>query len=146
MAALDRLAPPDFYHRLDRLRAEWHADASTFTEPDSPEGRYADGRRQDALDIHERKIAVQLRTLRRLIEQLPPRFHDRAMVEYEALKHARLVDRADWLGAITRLARIVSEWNNSRPPIIDCPSCGANLRGQQELRAHLLLVHQIEEG
>ena len=144
-AAQDRLSPDDFYLRLDRLRADWHSDPSTWTDPGSSEGRYADGRRQDALDIHEREIAAQMRTLRRLLKQLPPRFHDRAMVEYEELKRGRLVEGSDWLGAIARLRRSISEWDHSRPPLVECSECGLIVRGQRNLQTHLLLIHDIEE-
>ena len=145
-AAQDRLAAEDFYLRLDRLRSEWHSDPSLWTEPDSSEARYADTRRQDALDVHERRIAANLRNIRWLLEQLPPRFYDAATKQYEELKRGRLSKDADWLGAIVRLREIISQWDRSRPPVIRCDYCGLDVRGQQQLRTHLLLIHNLEES
>jgi hypothetical protein len=144
-APLDRLAPRDFYVRVDRLRADWHPDAALLTEPNSPEARYADYQRQDKLDRHERKIAAQLRTLKRLIEQLPPRFYERAISEYRTLERGRISESADWLGALHRLRQIIGQWDSSRPPLVPCPECRLEVRGQSELRRHRLLIHEFEE-
>ena len=144
--ALDRLDPRDFYTRLDALRDAWVGNPAIRTKPDSPEEHYADYRRQEAAELHEREIDQRLRYIGRLIQQLPPQFYGRANPLFITVKRARVADSVDGLGDIAQLRRIVSEWDHSRPPLVACPECGLEVRGQDNLKSHRQYVHNLEDG
>jgi len=117
-APLDRLAPEDFYRQLDHVRDDWDAD--------------------------EWRIARKLTKLRRLYEQLPLRYWDRAQPLLGVLVRARIANGQPWQAALLQLRAVVSEWDRARPPLLDCEICGVPLRGHPALANHYEIVHPLE--
>lgn len=118
-APLDRLSPRDFYKQLDRLAEHWNED--------------------------EYEIAARLKRLRHTFEHLPDRYYDRAMPQLGVIARARIVNGVPWQDAIRELAAIVSDWNLSRPALLQCDECGLLVRGHRRLLNHRQLVHGFEE-
>ena len=114
-AALDRLAPEDIYRQLDWLRDEWEGD--------------------------EYEIARKLTRLRRTLEHLPARYYERTHAPLETLARARIANGVPWRGALLELGALVSEWDRSRPPLLECEVCGIGVRGHPALANHYEIVH-----
>jgi hypothetical protein len=119
-APLDRITPRDFYRQIDWLRDEWNDD--------------------------ELQVARKLCRLRRLFEHLPTQFWQRAQVQLAVVSRARIANGVPWDQALTELGAIVSEWDNTRPPQLECSECGLIVRGHRRLLNHRLSVHGIEEA
>lgn len=114
-APLDRLAPQDIYRQLDWIRDEWACD--------------------------EYEFAHKLARLRRTFEQLPSRYYERTREPLVVLVRARIVNGVPWQAALLELGALVSEWDHSRPPVLDCEVCGVALRGHPALANHYDIVH-----
>jgi hypothetical protein len=118
-APLDRITPRDFYRQIDWIRNEWVDD--------------------------EFRMAQKLCRLRRAFEHLPTKFWERAKVQLGIVARARIVNGVPWDQALTELGAIVTAWDNTRPPQIECETCGLIVRGHRRLLEHRSLVHGIEE-
>lgn len=114
-AALDRLSPQDIYRQLDWLRDEWECDEYEFTR--------------------------KLQRLQRTFGHLPSRYYERTAAPMKVLARARIVNGVPWRGALLELGALVSEWDRSRPPVLDCEVCGVALRGHPALANHYDIVH-----
>jgi hypothetical protein len=114
-AALDRLAPQDFYRQLDWIRDGWNGDE----------------------DVMARKLS----RLRRTFEHLPTRYYEQSTAPLEVLARARIANDVPWQSALRQLVDIVNEWDSSRPPILDCEVCGIAVRGHPALSNHYMIVH-----
>lgn len=97
-------------------------------------------------EYDEWKMSRMTRDVRRLLEHLPSRFYDRALLEVRTIESARIAEGKDWTGALARLRRIVGEWDRSRPPLLECPECELEVRGRNRLANHRLVVHGLEEA
>jgi len=115
MPALERLSPPDFYVRLDRLRDEW---------PDDVE-----------------RNGARVAKLRRLFEHLPSRYYEEAAPLLKFLALHIDYDLEVVAPTIVNLTLLVSTWNAGRPPVLECEVCGVELRGHPALRRHYETVH-----
>jgi hypothetical protein len=120
LAPLDRLSAKNFYERLDWLREDWGKD--------------------------ETYIAKRLVTLRRMFEHLPSRYYERALPLLGVLARARIVNGEPWKAALLELRRLVSEWDNQRPALLECEVCGIEVRGHPAMKNHLMLVHDHWEA
>lgn len=114
----DRLAPQDFYNRLDWIRDEWSQD--------------------------EIQMSPKLCALRRLVEHLPSPWHERAMEHVREIERARIVANVDWREAVARLRCLISERNAVRPAAIRCDFCGITSRGRVAHLEHLEYVHGVK--
>ena len=79
-----RLHPKDLMHMVDWTREGWLED--------------------------ERDVAVKIRRLEWHFLELPERFHAPALEQIDLLKRSRVVNGVDHEGALSRLARLASEW------------------------------------
>jgi hypothetical protein len=119
-APLDRLAPRDFYHQIDQIRANWTAN--------------------------EHAMSLQVIRLRRLFEHLPSPYCERAKAPLAVVARARIVNGLPWENALRELCAIVADWNSHRPPLLECDECGLIVRGHRRLLNHRVSVHGIEEA
>lgn len=120
-APLDRLSPADFYRQLDWIRDEWES-------------------------TDEWAMSRKLSRLRSLYEHLPERHWKQAEQILTTLGLARLVRGSSYANALRQLADIVREWDRARPPLLDCPECGIQIRGHRPLATHRYVVHDVEDG
>lgn len=120
---LERLDPADFYRQLDWIRDEWASS-------------------------DEHAMAAKLVRLRRLLEHLPDRYWLEAEPLLERLGRSRVVNGLEHERTLRSLADLIGEWSRSRPPLLECPSCGISVRGRHGLEQHQELFdhHKLEQA
>jgi hypothetical protein len=117
----------DLWRQIDWLREAWTAD-------------------------DEYQMTKRLTKLKDALNELPEPHHTTALELHAGLCHARLIQHADHHQLLTRLQRVVTAWNRTRPPLLACDhkyqhpehgviECGITYRSASRLAEHRERVH-----
>jgi hypothetical protein len=120
-APLDRIEPADVYRQIDWLRDEWSTN-------------------------DEYQVAQKITRLRRTLEHLPSRYYELSLPLMNDLCGMRLRRDPPYQECLRRLVELVREWDRQRPPLLECPDCGIEIRGHRPLATHRSVVHDVWEA